>query len=142
MGSPVVDFSNSSNWENVYTTSVAADPSPHPANSHYAIPRIEVPVIFDKHILAVLPSSSTAKDWWISGGWIEQVIFTGIVVGGNPDVSTGDSKRLFLNKINLIVFPQYTTTYQLNIDIPYWFKDYQVTIWEYIGVHEDSTEQL
>ncbi len=142
MGSPIIDFSNSNNWESVYNISVVADPSSHPSNSHYAIPTIEVPVTFERRIIAVLPTSTTAKDWWISGGWVEQKIFTGIVVGGNPDVSANDSKRIFLNKINLIVFPKYTSTYQLNIDVPYWFKDYQVTIWEYVGVDEDSTEEL
>ncbi|NET46198.1 hypothetical protein [Okeania sp. SIO2B3] len=123
-------------------TELIAESSPHPAKSHYAIPQLEVPVIFDRHIIAVFPYSTTAKEWWISAGWMEQNIFTGVLVGGNPDVRALESQRLLLNRINLAIFPKLTSTYQLNIDIPYWFRDYKVTIWIYTGIEEDSTEQL
>ncbi|NEQ36651.1 MAG: hypothetical protein F6K40_10325 [Okeania sp. SIO3I5] len=64
------------------------------------------------------------------------------IVGGNPDTKVQESRRLLLNKINLEIFPKLTNNYQLIIDVPYWFSNYNVTIWKYIGIEEDSSEQL
>lgn len=82
MGSPILELENSSNWESVYTTSTVASTVPNFPDRHFPMESIQVPLQLDRHIIAVYPTSNTAKDWWISAGWLEQKIFTGIVVGG------------------------------------------------------------
>ena len=142
MGSPILQLGNSSNWMQAYAAEASATWINEEKGSHYPIPPMAIPFLFERHIIAVFPESNAAKPWWFSAGWLEQKVQTGITVGGNPDVRAQDSQRILLNRINLSIFPKLSSTYQLNIDIPYWFSHYKVTIWEYIGPESDSTENL
>jgi hypothetical protein len=142
MGSPILELSNSANWVQAYSAETAATWVDESKGSHFPIPPMSIPFLFDQHIIAVYPESNGSKSWWFSAGWLEQKVSTGITVGGNPDVRVQDSQRILLNRINLAIFPKLSSTYQLNIDIPYWFSHYKVTIWEYIGPESDSIENL
>jgi hypothetical protein len=56
------------------------------AGTYKSIPPIDVPVIFDNHLIAVLATSATAPSTWITAGWLNQRVPSGIIHQSYPDV--------------------------------------------------------
>lgn len=142
MATQGLELSTSTNWQDAYSASASATYLPGSTTSHERIPPIEVPLLFDSHVLAVYPDSTTAKDWWITAGWVSRRIQTGITIGGSPDVRATESQKLIFREINLIIYPNITSTYSLVIDAPYWFDQLSISVWEYIGPVSYSNETL
>ncbi|MDF5706550.1 MAG: hypothetical protein PUP90_02420 [Nostoc sp. S4] len=141
MSNPVLQLGNSSNWESVYTSSVNAVVSAD-GQSYRPIPTITIPILLDKHIIAVSVTCSTAKPTWYFGGFINQKIALGILVGGLPDSEAVQKRKIWLNRITLIIFPKLTETYSLSLDVPKWFQDVSFSVFKYIGTESDTTEDL
>lgn len=142
MATQLLELSNSSHWDTVYSTSVSAVYLPGSTTSHYPILPVTVPILFETHVLAVYIDSTTAKDRWITGGWASRRIQTGILIGGNPDVRATETQRLIFREINLILYPNITANYSLVLDIPYWFDQWSCDVWMYTGPEGDSNAQL
>lgn len=142
MATTILELGNSSYWEEIYHFQVAATWVDQAKGSFTPIPPVSVPVLLEKHIIAIFAQAACAKSWWFSAGWLEQKIITGISPGGNSDTRAQDSQRILINRINLAIFPRLSSTYQLNIDIPYWFSDYEAWVYQYTGPESDSIENL
>lgn len=140
MGNPVLQLSNAANWQDIYTRSLQAQIISDKA--HIPIPEVTVPVLLDRHILAVYANSSTAKKSWSTAGYLKQKISLGLITGGTLDAEVIHSRRIGLKKITLVTFPRLTTEYGLGFDVPFWLKDISLTIWKYVGTESDSTEDL
>jgi hypothetical protein len=107
------------------------------------IPEIAVPFVLDKFILAVsIETDVPSNSIWRFAGYINQKISTGLVVGGNQDATTVKGQPLFLNQINLILFPKISTNYSVSVKVPKWFTRASVIVWEYTGVDDTSEEIL
>ena len=142
MATQGLELSNSSYWQDVYHLSRSATYLPGSSTRHERIPPIEVPQLFDSHVLAVYPDSATAKDWWILGGWVSRRIPTGILIGGTPDTRATESQKLILREVNLLIYPNITSTFSLVIDAPYWFDNFSIIVWQYTGPVSYSDEGL
>lgn len=140
MGNPVLQLSNAANWEDVYNESVTA--LSITSTRHAPISEIIVPVLFERHIIAVYATSNTAKATWHFAGFINQKIQLGLVPGGSPDVDSVQRRKIWLNRITLLFFPKITSTYAVSFNVPDWFKSVNLNIWEYRGPESDSTENL
>ncbi|MBH8578349.1 hypothetical protein I8752_36510 [Nostocaceae cyanobacterium CENA369] len=141
MSNPVLQLENSQNWESVYTTTVEAVVSAN-GESYTPIPTITIPVLLDKHIIAVSVTCSTAKPTWYFGGFLNQRINLGLLVGGLPDSDAVQKRKIWLNRITLIIFPELTSTYSLSLDVPKWFQYVSFTVFKYVGIESDTTENL
>lgn len=136
MGIPEQYQFNSSNWDPVYTTNLTATVE---NNVQFPIENFTIPIQFDSHVLAVFCSTTGSNGNWHYGGKIYQKIQTGIVVGGTPSESVS-LRKIWLNRISLLFFKPFTSTYSLEIEIPRWFPDFHIDIFEYTGqiVYPDS----
>ena len=138
----ILQLGNSNNWESHYSTSYAADKITVNSHDIYApILEIVLPITFDKNILAVHVSSSTAKPSWRFAGYASQKIRTGLLVGGAHE-SLSARRSLWLNEITLLFFDQLASTYTLSINPPKWFRDINIYTWQYTGSATDSTQEL
>ncbi|AFZ01628.1 hypothetical protein [Calothrix sp. PCC 6303] len=97
------------------------------------LPAIDIPVTFDKSLVAISTSSFNSPPKWVTGGWVSQKIYTGLTIENNND-ATLTNQRVFLNKLNLFKFSlDLASSYTLNYAFPRWIKDISIAIWEYQG---------
>lgn len=131
-----LDLSNSANWEPLYSFEknvVSVSP-----RTYLPIPEIEIPIQTDKSILAAFAESNKAPNRWKSAGWLAQRFALGITVGGQQDADASNSRRVLLNRISLIQFPAYTTTFALSFFAHSWLEHIKVNLWQYTGPIADS----
>ena len=136
-----LELENSANWDLFFHLNLTAEQGSYP-NSHKPIPHQEIPIRLDKHVIAVVVHSRTAKSTWHFAGFLGQKIFSGQVVSGAPDTFAVTKRKLWLDQITLLVFPRLTSTYSIFYEVPYWFDEVDFTIWKYIGPDRDSTDDL
>ncbi|OCQ98958.1 hypothetical protein BCD64_23250 [Nostoc sp. MBR 210] len=136
----ILQLGNADNWQQIYNTSVAAvNVTP---DTHVPIAEITVPFLIDTHVLAVYITTNIpeGRDWNFAG-FLNQKFELGLTVGGVPEADELSRRKLWLNRIKLVIFPPLTSTYAISFDVPKWFKNVSLTVWEYIGADFDSTEQ-
>jgi hypothetical protein len=104
------------------------------------IPEFVIPVLPERHILAVRGDSDSANARWKTAGWLKQIYEVG---GGSvlPNVQNA-SAWVPLRRAQMIEFPRRAPSYQLRFQVPWYLEDCQIKIWEYIGPEIDSTEQI
>jgi hypothetical protein len=140
MSSPQFDFSNSANWDLFWYQSFQAV---HGTPTRFApIPETTYPVLLDSHILAVYADSASASDNWYFAGFLSQKFQLGLTVGGMPDTNGYARRKVWLRRITLIAFPQFTSEYALAFAPPKWFEDINLTVWRYTGPEPYPTETL
>jgi hypothetical protein len=140
---PILELQNSANWSLLWNYSAAATPVPNQPGYTLEIPPITAPFLLENHIIALSAKSPTAKPSWRVAGRVAKKISTGLTLGGTPDVTISDSRRLFLNQINLFSFTSYTATYALEIIPAYYLTQIDLTLWIYNGIDTDTvTNQL
>ena len=142
MGQPVVDLSNSANWNLSWNNTFEVERIGGEGSKYYPFPPIEMPVKLTSHVFAVLATSAKAGRNWKFAGFLNQRIQTGIVVGGSQDAEVIQARRFFLNRISVYLEPALTSTFSLTFNIPYWFQDISIFVWEYTGNRSDTTENL
>jgi len=122
---------NQNNWQSFYTSTTQAVFTS--TTSYTPIPTVTIPVLLESHIIAVTVSCSNAKPTWNFGGYLNQRVNLGLIVGGLPDSDAVQKRKLWLNRLTLLIFPELTSTYAISFDVPKWFQDFTVTVFEYIG---------
>lgn len=141
MSYPVLQLGNSANWQQLF--SISNNAVALGAGSAFApIPPITVPVLIESHIIVVLVTCNSAKDTWYFGGLLSQKINLGLTVGGLPDSDGVQKHKLYLNRLTLLVFPRLTSTYTVEVEVPKWFRQVSLIVWQYIGPIDDSTEVI
>jgi hypothetical protein len=139
-------FTNSNNWSIFWHETLQAEDVPNAATRFYPIPKKIIGITLESPIIAIYAHSQSAQGNWKYAGRIFAKIATGLTVSaGTPDTVVKVSK-FWLNQIEIIRFPNFSSAYSLEIEIPYWIRDESITIWEYIGddtntIH-DKLDQL
>jgi len=136
-----LELGNSENWESIWSNTITAQQGTFP-NSHLPIPNQEVPILLNRHVLACAVSSATAKPTWNFAGFLGQKLFSGLIVGGSPDTFAVNKYKLWLDRITLLTFDKLTPTYSVVFEIPKWFDQVTINLWQYIGADRDSTDDL
>jgi hypothetical protein len=143
MSKPILELQNSSKWQQLWDYSTTAAPAPDYPGYTLEIPTIVLPFQLEGNIIAISAKSSTAKPSWKFGGRVAKKIQTGITIGGIPDVTVSDARKLYLNQINLFRFTPLTATYALEIIPAYYLTQISLEVWVYTGVDSDTvTNQL
>ncbi|MEG4323607.1 MULTISPECIES: hypothetical protein [unclassified Microcoleus] len=122
----LVELDNVQNW--IQTDSQSFNGKP--------IPDYVPPYQFEKHILAIFVSNPEPDQTWRFGGFLNQKIRLG--VGPSLGAESVSSRKLWLGRAQLFVFPKLTTSYTLLFSFPYWFNQVNLTIWEYWGPEADT----
>lgn len=137
----VLQLANVANWEQIYTYSASAVKIND--RMYEPIPEIEVPLLIEKHVLAVYVNTSVPEgSVWYFGGFLNQKFQLGLTIGGVPDADELTRRKLSLNRIKLVVLPKITANYAISLSVPKWFKSVSLTVWQYIGDDYDSVEKL
>lgn len=113
-------------------------------NRYTPIPPVDIPVEFDKPLIAISTSSLNALPRWVTAGWISQKIYTGLTVTGISDATLAN-KRVFLNRLNVFqMSTDLATSYLLTYHFPRWFFDLSIAIWQYMGtdVEDDEVKRI
>lgn len=137
MGDPLIQLTDPSNWEQSYENTFYAEALPN--GRFYPINPLILPVLFTSPYLALGASSTDARSHWKLGYWIKQFIAPASVGFGAVETN---SARGYLNRTAVARFPLYAPQYQLRIEFPWWHRSMDVSIWEYVGDSDDTTEAL
>ena len=136
MTNPILDLSDSSNWQKVYEGNFAAVPVQGVRNKFIPIPKVVIPNNFDNHTLAIGATSFQTKPTWRLGFWLSmyiQVPGIGFACGFNQGIPLG---------LSVLRFPNLSSTYTLSATIPHWHKEMSIEIWQYIGSESDVRDEL
>lgn len=130
MNNYIADLKNDNNWKLVYQDSKTVT---YDAAGGYApLPAFEIPITFDKELIAVKTLSAGAKFSWRFSGVLTQRMQLG--GGFTPlPVASLSYNRLRINRSSLLHFPTYNTDYELLFEPYFWIKNIDLTIWEYNG---------
>lgn len=142
MGTPILQLSNGANWEEVHTEYYQANFESPSSRFMYVIPEVTIPVLLENSILIAYVTSPKAKQHWKSAGYISQKVQSGILIGGNFDTEVNNPKRLLLNRKTLFIFSQIVSGYSISVNFHEWIQDAYLTIWQYLPVVEDYTNNL
>lgn len=136
MSEPILDLSNSSNWEKVYQNSFTAVPIQGVRNQFLPIPAVVISNSFDSHTLAVGASSFQIKPTWHLGFWLSmnvQLLGIGKAEAYSKSIPLG---------LSIVRLPNISSTYTLSANIPRWHKEMTIEIWQYIGSELDIRDDL
>lgn len=139
-----LQLGNSSNWESIHNENVSAVQIPMQGGGYKIVPisDISIAVLLDVFVLAVRVSTIVPEGRnWKFAGYIKQSVSTGLSAFDNQDASFTTRRPLFLDKINLVVYPKISTNYSISIKVPDWFENAGVAVWRYTGIDSDSIEQ-
>ncbi|MBO1050396.1 MAG: hypothetical protein HEQ10_23085 [Dolichospermum sp. DEX182a] len=133
----LVELSNSSKWENIYSFSVTANYS---GEQLIPIPPFSIPIFLESDIIAIYSNCNIPKGkLWNWAGTIEQIFNLELIPGTR---NTGEQKSLYLKKLTTLFFPPISAPYSLKIRIPRWFPDCYYEVWQYTGKDISSEEEL
>ncbi|MGG6266304.1 hypothetical protein ACQ4M3_08850 [Leptolyngbya sp. AN03gr2] len=133
----IIDPANSTNWRQLYQHKfVTQQIKPR---ERTIIPATVLPIQAESRILAAKTYSQFAKDTWRKGGTLTPLINCGM--DGFQQTALG-SYSLPCNGARLLIFPKFSTTYQLKFSCPWWFDEIELTLYEYMGAESNSTEDL
>jgi hypothetical protein len=124
-------------WEQVYEASKAAvQPTPE---TFISIPRITIPILLHERVIVVGTSSSNVKpNWRFSGTLSQRLVIPSLGIG----LVDGHKETIRINALSLLVLPNLTPDYRLDLDVFPWIRDLSISIWRYIGPEVDELVQL
>ncbi|MEH2148973.1 hypothetical protein [Nostoc sp.] len=100
------------------------------------ITEINVPVVFDKTIIAVSVGTTVpVGKIWKYAGYLRRSLTTGLGAS-----FVGEPESLFLGKFNLIVFNDLNINYFLSLQVPKWFINANIAIYQYEGIDTTTLE--
>lgn len=138
MSEPFLQLGSAANWRSVYQQMHRANPSRR--RGYIPIVPIQIPILFESHILAAAADSQFAREHWWLGYRIKMLI----------DVPGSDFLDFAAYEVaipvnrggTLIRLPKLAPQFRLRAEVPFWHEEMLITIYEYTGPYSDSTEAL
>lgn len=128
-------------WELIFTGTRSMSTAPKSLWKSLPIPEIVTDIQPISNIVAVRASSASNPGYWKFGGYASQKIVPGIAASGSSLLATTSSQKIWLDRLSILFFPDLTDSYYLTFNIPYWLRQIDLSVWQYLGAVEDSTEQ-
>ncbi len=133
-------FTDASKWSLLWSQSYNAEPAVRAKERFYPIGKVSPGVQLSSPIFAVYCANSDAKDNWRYGARYFVSLRTGLVVnGGVPDTVIKVGK-IYLDQIEVIEIPEYSSTFSIEFDIPFWHRNFNLRIWEYTGNNQNTID--
>lgn len=133
-----IDLSDGTKWRKIFEQTYFAEPIGGQRGKFKPIPLIVVPTFLDTHTIAVTVFNQQSKPTWNLGGRVFQLIR----VSDQSDLGIFRSNKvysLFINNTSSITFDKLSPTYRVGIQIPKWFVEAYVNVWQYVGTEDIST---
>ncbi|MDJ0731945.1 MAG: hypothetical protein QNJ33_18350 [Crocosphaera sp.] len=139
-------FTTESNWALFWSETYDADPVINVLERFHPIGTVTPGLTLSASHIAVWCFNDQAQGNWRYGARYFIKIGTGITVnGGTPDTVIKAGK-IYLDQIEIIEIPQYASAFSIDIQIPYWHRNFQLKIWEYTGndqnIVQDKLDQI
>lgn len=135
-----IDFTGSNKWQRVYTNTLVGNPSNRRIKAPLVEP-FEIPLLFEKHILAITVLYTQAPPRWRTAGYLKQV-YSGINLEATSSISTVNSptsgvdaatQRIGLNTLEMVRFPRLASNFYLWFDPVHWLPELTIFLWEFQG---------
>jgi hypothetical protein len=107
--------------------------------------RIPAPtfLVVDSHVLVIGVATANSLPTWFTGGWATQFLSFVPGVGSDfPVAIVASRQRLRLGSLNLLIFPDLSSQWTLEVTFPEWFVTASLEIWRYDGADTSSLDQL
>ncbi len=134
-------FTNRSNWSIIFDQTFNAT-SVNPVLERFnPIPDIKLGYTINSPIIAVYCANSEARDNWRYGGrYLAKMLTTLNVNQVEPDTVLKVGK-IYLNQVEIIQLPPFTSSYAFEVQVPYWHRQFQLKIWEYTGNNQNTVHR-
>ena len=136
MATTYPELGNSANWTVWYEGDGTAEKLSD--GTYRPIPQFEVPYICNAKLLLVDCQSVTAPIHYRNAGWLTQKAFVNAGGGTVPNARIDKTWFLLLRRPNLIIPNPGFADYGILIDVPYWYDDVSIRIWQYEGPASDA----
>lgn len=135
-----IDFTGPNKWRRVFFDTYQGNPANRRIKAPLIEP-IEIPLLFDKHLLAIQAIYSQARPRWRTSGYLTQVYagfdMEGTAVTETPATPTygvdAAKQRIGLNTIELVYFPRLANDFYLWFDPVHWLPKVTLILWEFQG---------
>ncbi len=134
-------FTNSENWDLFWSESYNAVPTPNPVERFFPIGTVAPGITLSSNVIAIWCYNSQAEEHWRYGGRYFLKMGTGITVNGGTPNTVLKVGRIYLDQIEIIEIPNYSSTFSIEVDIPYWHRNFQLRIWEYTGNNQNTVQR-
>lgn len=116
-------------WNQVWSASEIS-----PDENKYT--RIICPILLTSSVIALLFSvPGQIIDPWRWGGWVSREVASGLVVGGQPSAKLDESRRLYVNRLQIFTYQVAVPNYALIFDAAI-SGNVAIFAWEYVGTIE------
>lgn len=144
----MLEIDNKTKWRNILTetrTVIYKDNTKPGDDKYFYTPISPLYVTTEAYLLLVGVHSNNAKRHWFLGARVSQYLYTSPSSSDKliQGVQASDIKKAGLERLTLIEFPNHNVKpYVLQVEIPYWLEDVYVEVWEYIGEHDSTSNNL
>lgn len=139
------EFNNSLHWDLVLRQSYEAIFLPVPEGSQPKWrPIPDISRVLDSRIIQIGTNCNHAKPWWSWGGNASMRLLT--LPSSTSEYAAAveaETKKCKLFSLTLMIFPDLgVSSYLLNLEVPYYFKQFSCEIWKYSGPMDDSYVEI
>lgn len=124
-------FTNRFNWSIVFDQTFHGT-SVNPALERFnPIPNIKLGYTINSPIIAVYCANHQAPDHWRLGGRYFAKMLTTLNVGAVEPDTVLKTGKIYLNQVEIIQLPPWSSSYAFEVKVPYWHRNFQLKIWEF-----------
>ncbi|MDJ0509268.1 MAG: hypothetical protein QNJ64_08455 [Crocosphaera sp.] len=134
-------FTNSANWDLFWSEERKATVRRGVIDRFFPITPIAPGIALSSNVVAIWCQNTEAPKNWRFGARYFIEIETGITVKSDSPKTVLKTGKIYLNQIEIIEIPNYSSTFSLRIDIPYWHRSFDVKIWEYVGDNRNTIQR-
>lgn len=134
-------FTDSSKWSLIWSENYTAEPVLNVLERYYPIGNVSPGITLSVPTIAVWCYNDQAPLNWKYGARYFAKIATGITVNAGTPETVLKSGKIYLNQIEVIQFPNYSSTFGIDFNIPYWHRNFQIKIWEYTGNNQNTVHR-
>ncbi|MDJ0660553.1 MAG: hypothetical protein QNJ42_13855 [Crocosphaera sp.] len=131
-------FTDVNKWSLFWSENLTAPYAQSGLERFYSLGRISPPTLLEKPIIGVWCKNSEAKPNWRYAARYFITIQTGL----SPDIGIPNTViktgKLYLDQVEIIHIPSISSTFALEIDIPYWHRKFRINVFEYIGNDQNT----
>lgn len=131
-------FTNRFNWSIVFDQTHVAESVIGVLERYHPIPKIQLGYTIDSPIIAVFCANPQAESNWRYGGRYFSKMLTNLQVNSTTPDTVLKTGKIYLNQVEIIQLPPFTTSYAFEVDVPYWHREFQLKIWEYTGNNQNT----
>ncbi|CCQ63290.1 hypothetical protein CWATWH0401_3504 [Crocosphaera watsonii WH 0401] len=68
-------------------------------------------------------------------------MLTTLLVGQTEPDTVLKVGKLYLNQVEIIQLPPVSSSYALEVQVPFWHREFQLKIWEYTGNNQNTVHR-